>query len=573
MSEGRRTLVIGLDGMPPWLVEMLREEGALPHIGAVCDAGATGVMRSTVNTMTASAWPSMFTGVNPGRHGMFNFVQYAPKQHEIYLVNSLSRRAGAVWELLGADGRRSAILRVPMTFPATPMDGIVVGDQFAPSVRHPEFTWPRELRGELTRRFGLLGWGDKSDVHALTSAGELRQFLGDLFDGVARSFDLIEWALEREEFDFVFGVVSDTDMALHRLVPLLQPESTVMERIPEFIRSARGRLVDLFREVDRRIGAIAERLAADWNIVIVSDHGMGPNDPGAQLLRPILIELGYQGWMEPPAPPTAGPGLMPVVRKIKSAIAQRIPWQVRRLIDPISHERREAGARKYMTQVIDWERTRAFTVVPGGGVGELWLNTKERSPRGEVSEADREALVEELSSALLSVRDARTGEPQVDRIVRREDVVSGPHADLAPDLLIMFREDQDCVAVEIERPDGQTVRLDRSSTGAWGIEHYGYHQHDGLLIAAGPDIRTGDQPVRCDITDLAPTLAYLLGCAIPEGLDGTLVEGIIKPSLLEERPPVGGPPLPPPAWSQDRADYSDEDQAKVEKRLKDLGYI
>lgn len=573
MGAGTQTVVIGLDGVPPWLLDRLIEDGETPFLAQMRETGVFGSMRSSVNRMTASAWPSMFTGVNPGKHGLFNFVQYEPAEQNIFLANSLNRQAGAVWKALAADEKKSAILRVPMTFPTTPVRGIMVGDHFTPSPRHPEFTWPRKLGRRLIRRFGRLGWGRKVDVADLAEPTRARKHLRQLRSGVERSFDLVDYALDEDDFSLIFSVVSETDAALHGLVPLVAPQAAVHDRFPDLGREAGQALFRLFKRIDQRLARLTDRIGADANILIVSDHGMGAKDPGAQLLRPLLVALGYQGWVDPPPPPTAGRGIVPLLRRVKSGIAQHIPWQVRRMIDPISHERREAGARKDMVEVIDWQCTTAFTVVPGGGVGEIWLNLKDRSPDGIVDSLGADALIEELTEVLLSARNARTGEHQIERIVPREEAVNGPHSDVVPDLIVIFRQDQDCTTLRAQGPDGNTVEVDRSSPGGWGIEHFGFHEEDGLLMGAGPDVCSTDDDLSCDIVDVAPTLAYLLGCPVPEELDGELIEDIVDPHLLENQPPVQGDPLPPPPWASEGDHYSDTDQQKVEERLKDLGYI
>ena len=563
MPADARVMIIGLDGMPPWLIESLAEEGALPHLAKLRERGVFGSMRSTVNTLTASAWPSMFTGVNPGRHGMFNFVQYVPEQRDIFITSALHRQAGALWDLVGEDGGRSAVLRVPMTFPTRPMAGIMVGDHFTPSPRHPEFTWPRELRSKMIRRFGLLGWGTKADVRSEMTGGRLRRLLHDLRGGARLTFDLVDYALERGDYRHVFAVVSETDTLLHSLAPLLRRTGPSMqEDLPE---RARADVVAFFGEVDERIGRLVERLNDSWNVLVVSDHGLGPNDPGEQLLRSMLIALGYQGWREPAPAPAQKRDPVSLLRRIKSGVARRIPWQVRRLLDPISLQRREQGARENVLDVIDWDNTRAFSLVSGGSVGEIWLNCDEGPAREE--------LIGELTEPLTSAVNTRTGLPQIERVIRREEAVSGPHSHRIPDLLVEFREDEDCVELTARRSDGREVTVNRSSTGSWDIAFVGFHTRDGIFMAAGPGVQAVDEPIHCEIADVMPTAAYLMGCPIPEGLDGRLLTEIIEPGLLEATPPRVRAALPPPEWAGDDAQYSDEDRRRVERRLSDLGYL
>ena len=68
----------------------------------------------------------MATGVGPGRHGLFNFIEYVPTRHTIRVPDSTRRRMPTIWELAGHAGQRCCILRVPMTFPASPANGWLV---------------------------------------------------------------------------------------------------------------------------------------------------------------------------------------------------------------------------------------------------------------------------------------------------------------------------------------------------------------------------------------------------------------------------------------------------------------
>ncbi len=563
MPTDARVMIIGLDGMPPWLVEMLSEEGALPHLAKLRERGVFGSMRSTVNMLTASAWPSMFTGVNPGRHGLFNFVQYVPQQRDIFITSALHREAGALWDLVGEDGGQSAILRVPMTFPTRPMAGITIGDHFTPSPRHPEFTWPRELRKQMIRRFGLLGWGEEADLGTEMTTARLRRLLHDLRRGARLSFALIDYALEHGDYRHIFAVVSETDTLLHCLAPVLRPTSRPMpDDLPE---NARADVVAFFREIDERIGRLVGRLDDSWNLLIVSDHGLGPNNPGEQLLRSLLVALGYQGWREPAPTPAQKRDPLSLLRRVKSSVARRIPWQVRRIIDPISLQRREQGARENVLDVIDWDNTRAFSLVSRGSVGEIWLNCDEGP--------EREELIRELTEVLTSAVNTRTGEPQILRLIRREDAVSGSCAHRIPDLLVVYREDEDCVEMTARRADGREVTVNRSSTGSWDIGFVGFHTQDGIFMAAGPGVRAVDETIHCEIADVMPTAAYLMGCPIPEGLDGRLLTEIVEPGLLEATPPRMREPLAPPEWAGGDVRYDDDDRRRVEQRLSDLGYL
>ena len=53
----------------------LLEAGLMPRLARLRERGASGTLRSTIPTYTPPAWTSSLTGVNPGRHGVYGFVE------------------------------------------------------------------------------------------------------------------------------------------------------------------------------------------------------------------------------------------------------------------------------------------------------------------------------------------------------------------------------------------------------------------------------------------------------------------------------------------------------------------
>jgi hypothetical protein len=158
MNQQRRTpriLVIGLDGATYDLLQPMIQAGWLPNVQRALNEGAHGVLRSTVPPLTAPAWTSFQTGLNPGRHGVFSF-QRRSRRHalEREFVNSTSHRwATRLWHWLAQHGLTSGVINLPMTWPPQPMPtgSYLVSGMETPSTDHP-FTDPPELADELRAR-------------------------------------------------------------------------------------------------------------------------------------------------------------------------------------------------------------------------------------------------------------------------------------------------------------------------------------------------------------------------------------------------------------------------------------
>ncbi|MCA9148625.1 MAG: alkaline phosphatase family protein [Planctomycetales bacterium] len=134
----QRAVVIGLDGMDWSLTERLLSEGKLPNLARLRANGTCRPLKSTVPPVSEVAWTTFQTGMNPGKHGVFDARVPSPTDYHAEAstlrVNGLAQSNGArgwlplplaaaklgtrrrgvpFWELLGRKAIFSAVLRVP----------------------------------------------------------------------------------------------------------------------------------------------------------------------------------------------------------------------------------------------------------------------------------------------------------------------------------------------------------------------------------------------------------------------------------------------------------------------------
>jgi hypothetical protein len=73
------------------------------------------------------------------------------------------------------------------------------------------------------------------------------------------------------------------------------------------------------------------------------------------------------------------------------------------------------------------------------------------------------------------------------------------------------------------------------------------------------------------ITDLAPTILYLLGMPVPDAMDGRVLLDALQPMTLNERP-VQYVHTDNDGQGKEMT-LSDKDAAEIEDRLRALGYL
>lgn len=140
----KKISLIGLDGMSWKFLNAIFEFGAMPHLRKLCSNGMRGILKSTIPPYTPPAWTSIFTGVNPGKHGVYGFhdVRRISKGFKFSLASSLSVKYPRVFEMLSMHGLNSIVINVPLTYPLqaiSPKKYIVVTDWAAPKIKaYPE---------------------------------------------------------------------------------------------------------------------------------------------------------------------------------------------------------------------------------------------------------------------------------------------------------------------------------------------------------------------------------------------------------------------------------------------------
>jgi len=127
-----KTLIIGLDAFDPSFFETLSEQGKLPNLATLLKNG--GYTRFQVSNPPQSevSWTSIATGLNPGEHGMFDFVHRDPRTYALSVSLLPTGRglgglqflrphnAHTIFSVAAERGYPSTSLWWPATFPARP---------------------------------------------------------------------------------------------------------------------------------------------------------------------------------------------------------------------------------------------------------------------------------------------------------------------------------------------------------------------------------------------------------------------------------------------------------------------
>ena len=548
-----RLLVIGLDGASLDLIHPWAAAGRLPVLARLMGTGAWGPLRSTIPAATFPAWTSLVTGVNPGRHGIFDFTERVPGTYRVRFVNGSFRRAPALWTRLAAAGRRVAVLTVPATYPPEPTCGVMVSGFDSPlaTAIDGSFVHPRALWRDIQRAVGRVPFADFQEV--ATGPGWHARALARLLEGIERRTRLATWLLARERFDALMVVFGESDTVAHHFWRFHDPRSP---------RHAPGPFADaiarVYEALDRAVGALLAA-APDTAVAVVSDHGSGGASDQAVHLNRRLAACGLLAFR----PAARGS----VARLVRAAALRAVPPRlqgglVRRA--PAAAARLEGLSR---LAGIDWRRTVAYSEELDYHPS-VWLNLRGREPEGVVAPGAYGAARERVAAALAGWRD-EAGRPVVARVWRREELYAGPCVERAPDLLLELAlvDGYSRSSLPSAGPGPALRRLTPAEHGGGkGRGMNGAHRPDGLFVFTGAGVRPAGALGRADIADVLPTLLALAGEPVPAGLDGRPIAGALASEPRSAPDPLAeAAPTPRPFDADETRDLA--------ARLAGLGYL
>jgi len=177
-----KEIILGLDAFDPALFEELHEQGRVPHLSKYVETGAYRRFAVAAPPQSEVSWTSIATGLNPGGHGIFDFVHRNPETHAVN-VSLLPTERGllgtrfvpphnsyTIFEYAIDQGYPATTLWWPATFPARMQSPV----QTIPGLGTPDILGRLGVGTLFTTGPGQNDGGDKIPVRPLQDAGRGR---------------------------------------------------------------------------------------------------------------------------------------------------------------------------------------------------------------------------------------------------------------------------------------------------------------------------------------------------------------------------------------------------------------
>jgi predicted AlkP superfamily phosphohydrolase/phosphomutase len=473
-SSGLLTAIIwGLDGASLKFVELVMKRVDLPNFQRVLEGGVSSEMRSIHPYVTAPNWASMFSGVNPGKHGLFDMVEYDGSN--VRIPNMAGSEVPYLWDYLSWAGKRVLTMGVPFMHPAPAVNGIFVTGRFVPKLS----CFPEALATSMD----LSGY-DYRAIHDSLKTSRMTVLEDVLIDSLRKRIDASLALLNAQPWDVVLLVDSLPDEILHR-----RYNDTEVIHL-------------MFKVLDGWLGELLRLMKQSDFLMIVSDHGFG------DVTRTFYLNewLRQKGYVESPRRVSTESDKtheMPVLKrlfkpKLNNSTASapgQTPEHYERELIRIQRELDKRSPR--------WRGHSSSKVqVLRSASGEAWIRILTSG-----------ALSKVIESSLIRESEPLKQKGFVADLLRSSDLYDGKFIGKVPGQLLVAPAEN--VAIDLGESNQKELIVDTQRRG-------GGHESKGLLVFYGTQKGSFDHvPHVCDI---APTLLDHLKLPIADFIDGKVLK-------------------------------------------------
>lgn len=499
-----KVLIIGLDGATFDLIKPWNAQGELPTFGMLMENGVYGDLTSTIPPVSSPAWPSFMTGMNPGKHGVFDFVGRR-EGYRRAVKNARDIKAKTLWRLLSEEEKTCIVVNVPVTYPPEEVKGCIATGMLTPP--NACYAYPPEIYEEL-KRFSY-----KPGARGITKESSPKAILDYLVGIASKRVEAVLHLMNRFNWEFCMVVFGGTDKIQHYLWQYHKKE-----------------ILQYYKKIDAFMKELINHAGNETNTILMSDHGFGPFYRFFHV-NYFLHELGLLAFKKG----ASGEYLDGKSRRLSNNLSQRILLKIGITKETIYDTAKRLHLLKVLQKLyripriklpttqksIDWKRTSAFFDSTVCSCASISINLENRESEGTVQKEEYAEFVELIISELLKVEDPETGQKIVQDVFRREDLYHGLYVSKAPDITFLTNNLE---YVATNRIYGDSLVSEPVHKGG------GTHRMNGIFVAHGPDIKdTGKEILKARIIDLAPTVLHMFGLEIPEDMDGNVLTRIFKP--------------------------------------------
>jgi predicted AlkP superfamily phosphohydrolase/phosphomutase len=483
----KKLVMFGIDGGTWTIIDRYVKDGQMPTMSYLLNHGTKGTLISTFPRQTLPAWSSIFTGVNPGKHGLVGFPGHTELNGKLSPITFRSPEIKSLWQNLSEKGLRSIVINDPVSYVPEKINGIMITGLL--TLSKSNYVYPPELVNEIEK----------------------------IVDNYMFELPLDFYTILRTDKEKAFGLIQEFDDKIAKVAlsfarnyewNILAPIFTSTDRLQHFFWYDEEYMVRLYRQLDSKLKEFLDIAGKEEaSMIILSDHGFGPYDR-AFFINTWLNKAGYQKRKRNVPLSILSTFGLNRTRMIKILNKLRLFNTVRNIA--VSKGMDELA--RFYDKQMDYERSLAYAVSNYG----IYVNDR-------LKNEEREKIINAIKEGLYGIKD--NGSQVIKKVHKREEVMWGPHMDRAPDLFVDTCDGYELLHYSSYDEFGKPTDLSKGLTIRTGS-----HRPEGIFLAYGSDIKSNtilEQPVHT--WDITPTILHMLGLPVPGYMDGKAITGIFKP--------------------------------------------
>ncbi|MFA6475384.1 MAG: alkaline phosphatase family protein [Patescibacteria group bacterium] len=493
----RRCAVIGLDGATFELLDPLMQQGYMPTLHHLCTQGVRAPLRSTMPPYTAPAWTTFATGVNPGKHGCYDFLLPTNDLEQFDLCNSTHIRTKTIYEILHDQGKRSILINLPNSYPpklTTPTitDMLTIGDNCV---------FPASLKDKYPslKKYRL------SPNEALNVKGKYAEYVDDIIALESDHMVAVKQLWQNEPWDLFYYLFSSTDWISHALYNKL-------------LDGTFPKGYELFKYIDEQLAWFKNNLPADTDLYVLSDHGFKvyqhtfyfnkwleqegylttKSAPAESFHQNISKQDDQRSRIQTSKPYTfsISGGMMRQLSKIK-LIERAARWFYHKIAKPF------LPIKFNLDVTIDFEKTQVC-FPKGRTMTAIYINDGRKYKQGKtMTDTEYLKLRTDIKEKLETLR-GPDGNLVTPKVYTKEDIYGADTPERCPDLFYEFGD-----YWFVGQFHSSELFIDEVSSK---------HGQIGMFVAYGDAIAPHILPEQ-SIASIMPTLLYNMGVSLPNNLD------------------------------------------------------
>ena len=457
-----KVLCIGLDGCSFELISRFAREGLLPIFSKIMNEGFCDSLTSTIPPHTAPGWISSLTGVNPGKHGIYQFWDTQSPLYAGKFMGSNDIGVPLVWDILNSNGYTTGMINIPMTHPPKKVKGYMLTWPLSNTLR---YCYPSDLIKEISAHQG------QYIPDLLTMFNGDIEYVKEAIEITKKRVKTIKYLVENRDVDFLMSVFTEIDRVSHYYWKYMNNNET-----DEDLRNA---IRSIYTETDKAIGEILSIVDEDTTLLIYSDHGFELG----------VLDFYVQTYLKQV-------GLLQLKLHSKD-YTKKNDWFECEIDDEVYS--------------VDWSKTIAYMSAPGSyGIN---INLKGRQSNGIVELSEYDTVCRKVIDELAKVMNPISNRPIFREVVKSNSIYSGKYDIEAPDIILV--PDYYGIMVHQKITDGELFNFKP--------EQSGMHSRSGIFLLYGKTIKNYKIMSPRDLRDIAPTILSLFGIKKPLYMEGESV--------------------------------------------------